>query len=121
MAAGAFNGACFALKGVAMARLKKTFSRELLIKIHFVAGYYGGSTHQIAEKLGISVRQWYRWKQLPEVKRAIREGRARRWNQILKSINVRPELARAEFNDLSREVDAFVKSLDDADFPVLED
>lgn len=104
-----------------MGRLKKSFSRELLIKIHFIAGYYGGSTHQIAEKLGIGVATWHRWKLIPEVQRAIAAGRKRRWNQILKSMNVSPELARAEFQELSKQLDDFVMELNDSDFPVLED
>lgn len=71
-----------------MAGKKQIFTRDLLIKIAYAAGYHGGGTHNIAARLGISVRTWHYWKHREEVKKAIAQGVKRRENITLKQIGI---------------------------------
>lgn len=71
-----------------MAGKKRDFTRELLIKISYEAGYYGGWDYEIAQRLEISIRTWNRWKRMPEVQKAIQDGNKRRENMTLKQIGI---------------------------------
>jgi hypothetical protein len=89
-----------------MAGRKRDFSRALLIKIAYAAGYHGGGTHSIAARLGISVRTWHRWKSRAEVKNAIAQGVKRRWNRSVIELGWNPVELEAELDAAAAALDA---------------
>lgn len=92
-----------------MAGRKRDFSRALLIKIAYAAGYYGGGTHNIAARLGISVRTWHYWKHREEVKKAIAQGVKRRWNRSLIEMGWNPVELELELDAAAAALDALEK------------
>lgn len=89
-----------------MAGRKRDFSRALLIRIAYAAGYHAGGTHSIAARLGISVRTWHRWKTRAEVKNAIAQGVKRRWNRSLIELGWNPVELEAELDAAAAALDA---------------
>jgi hypothetical protein len=92
--------------GGIMSGRKRDFSRDLLIKIAYAAGYHGGGTHSIAARLGISVRTWHRWKNRSEVKKAIAQGAKRRWNRSVIELGWNPVELEAELDAAAAALDA---------------
>lgn len=89
-----------------MAGRKRDFSRALLIKIAYAAGYHGGGTHRIAARLGISVRTWHYWKHREEVKKAIAQGAKRRWNRSIIELGWNPAEVEADMSAAEAALDA---------------
>ena len=92
-----------------MAGRKREFSRALLIKIAYAGGYYNDGTHNIARRLGISVRTWHRWKNRAEVQRAIAQGVKRRWNRSIIEMGWNPAAVEADMNAAEAALDALEK------------
>jgi transposase-like protein len=96
----------YSIRGAAMAGRRRDFSRALLIRIAYAAGYHGGGTHSIAARLGISVRTWHRWKSRAEVKNAIAQGVKRRWNRSVIELGWNPVELEAELDAAAAALDA---------------
>lgn len=92
-----------------MAGRKRDFSRALLIRIAYAAGYHAGGTHNIAARLGISVRTWHRWKNRSEVKNAIAQGVKRRWNRSVLELGWNPVELELELDAAAAALDALEK------------
>lgn len=89
-----------------MAGRKRFFARALLIRIAYAAGYHAGGTHNIAARLGISVRTWHRWKTRAEVKKAIAQGVKRRWNRSVIELGWNPAEVEADLSAAEAALDA---------------
>lgn len=96
----------YSIRGAAMAGRRRDFSRALLIRIAYAAGYHGGGTHSIAARLGISVRTWHRWKSRAEVKKAIAQGVKRRWNRSIIELGWNPAEVEADMSAAEAALDA---------------
>ena len=96
----------YSIRGAAMAGRRRDFSRALLIRIAYAAGYHGGGTHRIAARLGISVRTWHRWKSRTEVKKAIAQGVKRRWNRSVIELGWNPAEVEADMSAAEAALDA---------------
>lgn len=96
----------YQIGGQLMAGRKRDFSRALLIKIAYAAGYHGGGTHSIAARLGISVRTWHYWKHREEVKKAIAHGVKRRWNRSIIELGWNPAEVEADMSAAEAALDA---------------
>ena len=94
-----------------MARLKKRFDNALLTKIRN-AVYFGGSNYEIAQRLGVDRKTWYNWRQNEAVKKAIKQGSAKRWKRNIQQMGWNYEEVEADFDRMEAELDQLGKDYD---------
>ena len=87
-----------------MSRLHKKFDNALLTQIRN-AVYFGGANYEIAERLKIDRKTWYNWRQNEAVKKAIKQGSAKRWKRDIKQMGWNYEEVEADFDRMAAELD----------------
>lgn len=91
-----------------MSRLHKKFDNALLTQIRN-AVYFGGANYEIADRLKIDRKTWYNWRQNEAVKKAIKQGSAKRWKRNIKQMGWNYEEVEADFDRMSATLNALEK------------
>lgn len=94
-----------------MARLKKRFDNALLTKIRN-AVYYGGANYEIAQRLGVDRKTWYNWRQNESVKKAVKQGSAKRWKRDIQQMGWNYQEVEADFDRMAADLDQIGKDYD---------
>lgn len=87
-----------------MSRQKKRFDNRLLTQIR-CAVYFGGANYEIAQRLKIDRKTWYNWRQNDAVKKAIKQGSAKRWKRNIQQMGWNYEEVEADFDRMAAELD----------------
>ena len=87
-----------------MPRLRKKFDNALLTQIRN-AVYFGGANYEIAERLGVDRKTWYHWRKNDAVKKAIKQGSAKRWKRNIQQMGWNYEEVEADFDRMAAELD----------------
>jgi hypothetical protein len=87
-----------------MSRLKKRFDNALLTQIR-IAVYFGGANYEIAQRLGVDRKTWYNWRQNDAVKKAIKQGSAKRWKRNIQSMGWNFEEVEVDFDRMAADLD----------------
>jgi hypothetical protein len=87
-----------------MSRLKKRFDNRLLTQIRS-AVYFGGANYEIAQRLGVDRKTWYNWRQNDAVKKAIKQGSAKRWKRNIQSMGWTFEEVEVDFDRMAADLD----------------
>jgi hypothetical protein len=86
-----------------MSRLKKRFDNRLLTQIR-CAVYFGGANYEIAQRLKIDRKTWYNWRKNDAVKKAIKQGSAKRWKRSIQQMGWNPAEVEADFDRMTAEL-----------------
>lgn len=87
-----------------MSRLKKRFDNALLTQIR-CAVYFGGANYEIAQRLGVDRKTWYNWRKNEAVKKAIKQGSAKRWKRSIQQMGWNPAEVEADFDKIAADLD----------------
>lgn len=87
-----------------MPRHKKRFDNALLTKIRN-AVYFGGANYEIAQRLGVDRKTWYNWRQNDAVKKAIKQGSAKRWKRNIQQMGWNFEEVEVDFDKIAADLD----------------
>ncbi len=94
-----------------MPRLHKKFDNALLTQIRN-AVYFGGANYEIADRLGVDRKTWYNWRQNDAVKKAIKQGSAKRWKRNIQQMGCNFEEVEADFERMAADLDQLGKDYD---------